>query len=40
MKISILTIAPEQFGSLGEDHVISRAQQLGELTLRVADIRD
>jgi len=39
MKISILTICPEMFESLGQDHVIERAHRLDRLKLQVVDIR-
>lgn len=40
MKITILTICPELFGSFLESHVIRRASGLGELCIRIIDIRD
>lgn len=40
MKITILTIAPEQFEGFFRDHVIERAIALGRLELRITDIRD
>ena len=40
MKISILTICPEQFSGFIKDHVIERAVRLGVLSLEVTDIRD
>lgn len=39
MKISILTISPEEFSGLGHDHVIDRAVKTGQLTLDIVDIR-
>lgn len=39
MKISILTISPEEFSGLSHDHVIDRAVQSGQLSLEIVDIR-
>ena len=40
MKITILTICPEEFDSFRKTHVISRAVSLGLLSLDIVDIRD
>ena len=39
MRISILTISPEQFPGLYQDHVIDRAIRSGVLRLDIVDIR-
>ncbi|MBE6016526.1 MAG: tRNA (guanosine(37)-N1)-methyltransferase TrmD [Lachnospiraceae bacterium] len=40
MRISILTICPEQFGSFLETPLISRAENAGILKMEIIDIRD
>lgn len=40
MKISILTVCPEQLASLVNSHTIRRAKSLGVLDLQIVDIRD
>ena len=40
MKISILTICPEQFGDFRRTPLISRAEEKGILELEIVDIRD
>ncbi len=40
MKITILTIAPEMFGSMMADHVLERAVSLKQLEIEIKDIRD
>ena len=39
MKISILTISPDEFTGLKANHVIDRAEKLGLLSVSVTDIR-
>ena len=40
MKITILTIAPEMFGSMMADHVLERAVSLKQLEVEITDIRE
>ena len=40
MKITILTIAPEEFSGFCQAHIIKRAIEIGALELSVEDIRD
>ena len=40
MKITILTIAPEEFSGFGNAHIIKRAIELGALKLCIEDMRE
>ncbi len=40
MKITILTMCPELFGSFRSSHLISRAEATGNLALEIIDFRD
>lgn len=40
MKITVLTICPEMFGSFLESHVVKKAERRGAASVAVTDIRD